>query len=94
VPKAITHSTLALAITIVGGWLWVTTYFVTQERADAVHELINRRTTEIYLDMTVRNAQRELEILDAKGVLTPADIRRYELLEFEVRHKTLALEDY
>jgi hypothetical protein len=86
----ITTGTISLAITIVGGWLWVTSYFVTQADADAVHATTKHDLRETYLELKSDQANTEMAFIEQNGV-NDTEKRRYELLKFSVERMTQQL---
>ena len=89
---AITTGTISLAVTIVGGWMWVTTFFMTRADADVIHAASKHDLRETYLELKIDQANTEMAFIEQGGVET-AETRGYELLKFSVQRMTQQLMD-
>jgi hypothetical protein len=91
-PDVVTMSTISLAVTVVGGWIWATTYFMVRNDADIVHDGLVRDIRAQYLELKIDSAQTELVFIEADGVQA-GELRNYELLKFSVQRMTEQLMD-
>jgi hypothetical protein len=87
---AITTGTISLAITIVGGWMWVTTFFMTRSDADIVHAASKHDLRETYLELKIDQANTTMAFIEQDGVATE-ETREYELFKFSVQRMTQQL---
>jgi hypothetical protein len=76
---ALTTGTVSLVITIVGGWLWVTTFFMTAEQAETEHQALGIEIADVRqqaydwkeeLLKTVRRVEYEGRITQAESELS------------------------
>jgi hypothetical protein len=88
----ITTTTISLAITIIGGWMWVTTFFMTRADADSIHAAGRNDLRETYLELKIDQANTEMAFIEQGGVQTE-ETRGYELLKFSVQRMTQQLMD-
>jgi hypothetical protein len=86
----ITTGTVSLVITIVGGWLWVSTYFITRVEANDAHEAAQHSISETLLEMRIDQANTEMLFMEQEGLenLNDDDQRDYDLLKFKVQRMT------
>jgi hypothetical protein len=89
---ALTTGTISLAVTIIGGWMWVTTFFMTRTDADIIHESTKHDLRETYLELKIDSANTEMAFIERSGVQTE-DERKYDLLKFSVQRMTQQLMD-
>lgn len=89
---AVTTGTISLAVTIVGGWLWVSSYFVTQTDADTIHASLAREISKTYYEVKIASANAELAFIE-KGGVEEGERRTYELRKFEVQFMTTKLNE-
>ena len=99
--KALTAGTISLAVTIIGGWLWATTYFMVRADADDFHESISVALEEAvkelkksdrtsYLELKIDQSNTEMAFIEQAGI-ADVELRQYELLKFSVERMTHAL---
>ena len=86
----LTTGTLSLAVTIIGGWMWVTSFFVTQDSADLAHAAFTQDIRTTYLELKIDNANGELAFIEQGGI-RDEDKREYDLLKFSVERMTQSL---
>lgn len=84
---------VTLAASIIGGWLWVTNFFVTHEAAEQIHAqylerkeadevYLTRKAWELaYIEMQLTLTNSELRYWEGVAKMTPADTRQYDLLK-------------
>jgi hypothetical protein len=85
--QVITVGAISTAITIVGGWMWVTSFFMTQADADAVHGTFKHDLRETYLELKIDQANTEMAFIERAGIANE-ELRAYELLKFSVTRMT------
>jgi hypothetical protein len=86
----LTTGTISLAITIIGGWLWVTSYFVTQADADAIHADAKHDLRETYLELKIDQANGTMAFIEQAGI-SDDERREYDLQKFSVERMTQQL---
>ena len=91
-PQPITFATVSLVITIVGGWLWATTYFMTRADADVAHTAAEDSIRTTYLELKIDQHNTELAFIEQGGV-ADTEKRQYDLLNFSVQRMTQQLMD-
>jgi hypothetical protein len=89
-PDVLTMSTVSLAVSVVLGWLWIETHFVTQAAADATHDGFTKDIRTQYLELKIDQFNTELAFIEQAGVANE-ETRRYELLKFGVQRMTQQL---
>jgi hypothetical protein len=88
--QVITVGAISTAITIVGGWMWVTTFFMTRTDADAIHGSFKHDLRETYLELKIDQANTEMVFIEQAGIANE-ELRAYDLLKFSVTRMTQQL---
>ena len=89
-PDVVTMSTISLAVTVVGGWIWATSYFMVRADADGVHSDMVKTIRTQYLELKIDQANTELVFIEQAGVAVTEE-RQYDLLKFSVERMTQQL---
>ena len=79
-----------LAAVGVAGWLWITTYFVTQAEADIAHSAMSTTIERGLLKFEISKLNTAMAALEASGV-DVGEQRDYNLLMFALEHHTKRL---
>ena len=90
--NALTVGTISLVATILGGWLWVDSYFITRAEADTAHTGFKTEIRETYLELKIDGANSEMAFIERDGV-KDEERRRYDLLKFGVERMSQSLMD-
>lgn len=85
--QVLTASTISLAVSVIGGWLWATSYFMVRSDADAQHEQFSKDIKHTYLELKIDAANTELTFLERDGV-KPEEQRQYDLQKMLVERMT------
>jgi hypothetical protein len=88
--KVLTVGAVSGAITVIGGWMWVTAYFVTQADADSAHGMFKHDLRETYLELKIDQANTEMAFIEQAGIAV-AEERAHSLLKFSVERMTQQL---
>ena len=88
--KALTFGTISLAVSIIGGWIWATTFFMTRADADEAHLSFARSIRIQYLELKIDQHNTELAFIEQAGIAT-VEQRQYDLLKFSVERMTQQL---
>jgi division protein CdvB (Snf7/Vps24/ESCRT-III family) len=90
-------ATLSTIASIILGWLWVESHFVTNKEAAAVHtelaradENLKKVVTEATLELKIDDANTMLAFIERGGV-EPDEQRQYDLLQHTVKAMTTKL---
>jgi hypothetical protein len=86
-PDAITVSTITLAISVVGGWIWATTFFMVRADADDMHEKFKKDIRKAYLELKIDQHTTEMVFIEQAGIANE-ELRDYDLLKFSVERMT------
>lgn len=89
-PDVITMSTITLAVTVIGGWIFAGEFFMTRADADLAHLGFKYDIRETYLELKIDSANTEMSFIEQGGVLTE-EKRKYDLLKFSVERMTQSL---
>ncbi len=89
-PDVITMSTITLAVSVIGGWIFAGEFFMTRDDADIAHSGFKHDIRETYLELKIDSANGELAFIEKDGVI-PDEQRKYDLLKFSVERMTLTL---
>jgi len=90
--KALTAGTISLVATIIVGWLWVDSYFMSRAEANTAHAGFKADIRETYLELKIDGANSELAFIERGGV-AEEERRRYDLLKFGVERMSQSLMD-
>jgi len=88
--QVLTASTISLAVSVIGGWLWATSYFMVRSDADAFHVDIRKDVRRAYLELKIDAANTELTFLEREGV-APEEQREYDLQKLLVERMAAQL---
>ena len=88
--QALTVSTLSLAVSVIGGWIWATSYFMTRADAEAAHLEVKNQIRRAYLELKIDAGNTELAFLERGGV-TPDERRQYDLQKMLVERMSSQL---
>lgn len=89
--QVLTASTISLAVSVVGGWLWATSYFMVRADADKEHARFSREIKLSYLELKIDQATSELVFLERNAELDTGQQRRHDLLKFSIERMTAQL---
>jgi hypothetical protein len=88
--QVITVGAISTAITIVGGWMWVTTFFMTRADGDFAHNAVKHDLRETYLELKIDQANTEMAFIEQAGIAVKEE-RAHSLLKFSVERMTQQL---
>jgi len=86
--QVLTASTISLAVSVIGGWLWATSYFMTRADGDAVHDELVVDIKRSYLELKIDQATTEIVFLERNENMDAGQERQYELLKFSIERMT------
>ncbi len=68
---------------LIGGWLWVTTFFMTRVDAMEAHEHMSRSTEILSVLWEIAEVNNDLDFIEKDGI-TAAEKRDHEKLKFKL----------
>ncbi len=68
---------------LIGGWLWVTTFFMTRVDANEAHEHIGKSVERVTILWEIAEVNSDLDFIEKDGI-TNAEKRDHERLKFKL----------
>ena len=87
---AITPATITFVVTIIGSWIWATTYFMVRADADETHAAFSTDIRTQYLELKIDQYNTELVFIEQDGI-SDVERRRFDLLKFGVERMSQQL---